>query len=1713
MTMPIDVNRDWLKTEVVKSILGKKEISTEELNSLEFIEEFSDGKSGSLVFEVCSFLPVIQIEGRSILKISKVKQWPDFIKEEIRYQNAGRLKELFAGLTLSGEIALKSTGGEQEIITYSFWKRAQDTQPLTKLFSVASLRNRPEMYPALFSTVKKLYQIINLDKFEAKLTFSEICKRVLGYRLHPSDGNIYSFINKHLSVSWKTPIFRWKGSDFPDPYYYSRESTSNIRRVIVGPIHGDLHSGNIFAAMGDQKTLDVCLIDAGLTSQYQILFYDQAYLEVSELINSSISDITEENLWPELFNHLTKDIFFDKDKSIGNTIYDPILKEIHSIREPLQDLIKSNSGWSYEIQQQYRIQQICAGLNFCNKNFSEIDTVTEKTNTLSKNKFAYIYAAYQLKHYLAEYGDDQETIQLKESISKNSNFLFEQELSYRKEFEDVWKAQDNLATERKISVSQTIANYDRIKTLRPFNRFPTYSAQQYASSFPNWTFLKIFNDCQSIEEKVILFGMLAASLKTNLIHLSAAFSGDATETFNEYKAEFFTLHIDGIKDDLFYEWFNFIYVLLEDAIFNENNELFADYLLLAKKSFVDHEFSIYEIKNSIENQIFYIESFFEAFQQNTDSLVLKLGNWQAEINGSIEPEWLIKKAFLLSTTLLHDMRPCIEILDAGLNQLDRWPFQEQSYFLNAYLYIKQAFTVEDSNPKVNRNDLEVLKAKGFQDITHILKKTIFSRILKKPDSKEPTGYSIIYRDVHETYSNEINSLHALSLLLQSGFMPHIWYLSLVNRDEWAELNNHVFNHYPRLCYFYSYQYLLNDFVDAKWLREQIKSYLLPLKNGEINRYFFAQISKVYSYTKKIRDRHNLLSLALMSEFLEYLPYQDWTEIFQEVWTSFNSDELKEILYSVRRLGPTVFVESALGLLDDIKQIHTCLAVCLTPSNDTDEESIKLGFLYHLHDNPKLISVEIDQNLEELIQITIDEIKDKNKSSFALKKLGNIDPILTPVQRHEIAKVVGTLEKLPAYKSTLRQLVYYTRASVQARAHLKQLILNMKTGVWPHGAYKDKSGHWSKAMFVDNVLPLHEQKVSPTNPNGLSWSKEEAVELFQYLSSSIDEFKTTPFLPKEAISNSKLFLNGLDFHLLKEMQYFLLDYKSFLDDQTRYNEILEQIQAGVRVHSPAKGTSGDLLVDNQNTVLTGIQTLRNYLIEHDFKFFSEYWLALLNKVLAQKEPHLLSSLNLLSYWLVYYRNEPVFKESLYPDLYLQILERYSNRLPNPKDAVEWLEPLVKISLVLNSWGMTTLAVRSFLELRTDSDLQKIRRVPDLNLLDTFGSGPGKKFETEPEVEFNAINEIDADLLQLTEFSIQGFKNYSSRPGMNIKLKKLNVLIGANGVGKSNIISFLEMLKAMSNSSISSVMNLLGGSEYILHYGSLVTKEILGMIKFNSLEAELSYDFSLALEQNNSIFFNSEKLSLKTKLSNPIEVSSKGFKTQSILSEVESTPICNLASKLISNIRIYDFSNLSLKNKFMVPSSIYDNKQLHQDFSNIGSILFDLKSSKPGIKYYQRIVNHIKQIYSNFKDFDFIMFDENQNVLFGWEESKTEYRFVPRQASEGILRFIALTTLLLQPPSTIPKVIVLDEPELCLHPEAIVSLNSMIISASQHSQIIVATQSPRLLNEFTPEDVIILEKPRGSDYTAAKRLNSEDLSNWLEDYSLSALWEKNVLGGKP
>jgi predicted ATPase len=219
-------------------------------------------------------------------------------------------------------------------------------------------------------------------------------------------------------------------------------------------------------------------------------------------------------------------------------------------------------------------------------------------------------------------------------------------------------------------------------------------------------------------------------------------------------------------------------------------------------------------------------------------------------------------------------------------------------------------------------------------------------------------------------------------------------------------------------------------------------------------------------------------------------------------------------------------------------------------------------------------------------------------------------------------------------------------------------------------------------------------------------------------------------------------------------------------------------------------------------------------------------------------------------------------------------------------------------------------------------------------------------------------------------------------------------------------------------------------------------------------------------------------------------------------------------LLKNCRYFQFHDTTKEAKIRKKSFIGDNKFLRSNAGNLAAFLYGIKYQNEGEPYYQRIVRYIQQVMPQFGDFimEPSLIDENY-ISLDWREKNSDHIFSVNQISDGTLRFMALATLLLQPPRTMPSLIVIDEPELGLHPTAISILAGMIKKASANAQVVIATQSPRLLDEFDADKVVVVERDSQRHTSVFKKLNSEQLKEWENEYTTSELWDKNVIGGPP
>lgn len=344
-------------------------------------------------------------------------------------------------------------------------------------------------------------------------------------------------------------------------------------------------------------------------------------------------------------------------------------------------------------------------------------------------------------------------------------------------------------------------------------------------------------------------------------------------------------------------------------------------------------------------------------------------------------------------------------------------------------------------------------------------------------------------------------------------------------------------------------------------------------------------------------------------------------------------------------------------------------------------------------------------------------------------------------------------------------------------------------------------------------------------------------------------------------------------------------------------------------------------------------------------------------------------------------------------------------------------------------------------------------------------------------------------------------YKSIRNTRIDFAPINILIGANGSGKSNFISFFDFLNRLYNRKLNEYIALNGGDNKILHKGKKTTESISFRIEFDNGQN----GYSAVLRSGTEGFvFTDERLIYNRDSGRDI---SRSLPEAQI--KVTDNYRAKYVIKYLNGFRKYHFHDTSSNSPFTQLSHIEnDSFYLYEDGMNLASFLYDIHETNKIV--YNRIVKNIQSIAPYFSDFYFQPNKENL-IRLQWRDKYSDVVFGANDLSDGTLRFIALSVLFLQP--TLPDTIIIDEPELGLHPASIAKLAGMIKSvAARKCQVLVATQSTDLLSHFMPEDIITVDQVDGE--SRFERLKEDAFQQWLEDYTIDDLWKRNIItGGQP
>lgn len=372
-------------------------------------------------------------------------------------------------------------------------------------------------------------------------------------------------------------------------------------------------------------------------------------------------------------------------------------------------------------------------------------------------------------------------------------------------------------------------------------------------------------------------------------------------------------------------------------------------------------------------------------------------------------------------------------------------------------------------------------------------------------------------------------------------------------------------------------------------------------------------------------------------------------------------------------------------------------------------------------------------------------------------------------------------------------------------------------------------------------------------------------------------------------------------------------------------------------------------------------------------------------------------------------------------------------------------------------------------------------------------------------------------KLDSIAIKGFKSIRD---IKLDIRPINALIGANGSGKSNLLEAMAFLQAIRAGDLQTYVGRAGGADRLLHFGAKTTPEMGFHISFDNEVTQ--YRITLAASDVDTLYPSDERVyfwNKKIHPDRPFEEAITRIQDEAGISgrvpnfnNPQSTrSAASYAQERLDGLLNYHFHDTGRLSPMKKTHCIDDNRRLRPDGSNLAAYLYRLREKRGGA--YDLIRGTIRQIAPFFDDFVLEPQALNEDkIRLEWKHVGTDDYFDAASLSDGTLRFMALTTLFTQPEELRPPVILLDEPELGLHPSAIDLFAEMVKSVvAMGTQVVFATQSAILVDYFEPDDVIVANRADGA--TEFSRCDPDELAIWLKRYSLGELWEMNHIGGRP
>lgn len=401
----------------------------------------------------------------------------------------------------------------------------------------------------------------------------------------------------------------------------------------------------------------------------------------------------------------------------------------------------------------------------------------------------------------------------------------------------------------------------------------------------------------------------------------------------------------------------------------------------------------------------------------------------------------------------------------------------------------------------------------------------------------------------------------------------------------------------------------------------------------------------------------------------------------------------------------------------------------------------------------------------------------------------------------------------------------------------------------------------------------------------------------------------------------------------------------------------------------------------------------------------------------------------------------------------------------------------------------------------------------------------------------MNNAKQPTLKLSKLVLDGFKSFAPSTGENegtvVEFGDTTILLGANGAGKSNIIQVFALLNQGLSGSLATYFQQ-HDSQSFFFMGPRRTPTCRIALEFSNDDGTtdkytVHFFHGLGNRGRGQVHVAGEEVGYSRPndpsghpYHNTLAASGAcelGLKEQGRYSPKSrgkrSRPrVEHIIYSILASVRAYQFHDTSGWSPLRLAASVDNSRRLTSDGGNLPAFLLSMSQSPDGERHFRLIERQIQRVLPEFGGFDLAGDASSGRVALNWKSrANPEYVFGPHQLSDGSLRFIALATLLLQPAATAPRVIVIDEPELGLHPVALSELAGMVKKAARHSQVVLSTQSPQLIDEFSAKEIRVVEMNPDSGASQIRALSESALSEWLKEYSPSELWEKNLIGGRP